>query len=90
MEQIATFNNHGIILENRKNLTISGVEDCLAFDEETIVLKTKLGKFVIKGFGLHIINFDTKSGDLSAEGKINALIYTAENDKKSLVSKIFK
>ncbi len=90
MEQTNNIHNHGLILENRKSLTLSGVEDCLGFDEETIHLQTKLGELYIKGIGLHIINFDTKSGELSAEGRINAIIYTAQDNKKSFISKILR
>ena len=90
MDQTVNIANHGVILENRKSLSLSGVEECLGFDDETIHLKTKLGELYVKGIGLHIINFDTKTGDLSAEGRINAIIYTASNDKKNIFSKIFR
>lgn len=90
MEQNTTFTNHDIILHNRKQISLSGVEDCLGFDEETIHLSTKLGKLVIKGAGLHIINFDTKSGELSAEGKVNAIVYTANEESKGFFSKVFR
>jgi sporulation protein YabP len=91
MEQTVNFANHGVILENRKSLSLSGVEECLGFDDETIRLKTKLGELYIKGIGLHIVNFDTKSGDLTADGKINAIIYTAsDNNKNNFFGKIFR
>lgn len=83
-------NNSNIIIEQRKKLTLSGVKDCISFDEETIILNTALGRLAIKGFGLHIINFDTSSGDFTAEGKINAVIYTAEEQKGGFISRIFR
>lgn len=82
--------NHNIIIENRKQISISGVKDCLGFDEETISLITVLGKLVIKGENLHIQNFDTKSGELISEGKVNAIIYTAQQNSKSIFGKIFR
>jgi sporulation protein YabP len=90
MEQLTSFQSSGIIIENRKQISISGVEDCLTFDEETINLKTKLGNLVIKGISLHIENFNTNTGELTATGKINAAVYTATDDKKSMFSKIFR
>ena len=90
MEQTQSITNHSIILENRKSLTLSGIEECIGFDDETIRLKTKLGELYIKGLGLHIINFDTNSGDLTADGRINAIIYTAANENKNVFSKIFR
>ncbi|MEE1245397.1 MAG: sporulation protein YabP [Acutalibacteraceae bacterium] len=82
--------NSNIIIEQRKKINLSGVKDCISFDDETIILNTVLGRVAIKGFSLHIINFDTNSGDLTAEGKICAVIYTADEQKGGLLSRIFK
>lgn len=90
MEQATSFQTSGIIIENRKQISISGVEDCLSFDEETINLKTKLGILVIKGISLHIENFNTNTGELTATGRINAAVYTVTDDKKSVFSRIFR
>lgn len=83
-------NNSNIIIEQRKKLNISGVKDCLNFDEETIVLNTVLGKLTIKGIGLHILNFDTNIGDFIAEGRINAVVYTVDDTKGGFLSRIFR
>ena len=83
-------NNSNMIIEQRKKLTLTGVKDCLTFDEETIILNTALGKLAIKGIALHILNFDTSSGDFTAEGKINAVVYTAEESKGGFLNRIFR
>ena len=70
--------NHNIIIEDRKKLTLSGVKDVISFDDETLLLETVLGRLTVKGAGLHIVNFDTASGDLFAEGKIYAAVYTSD------------
>ena len=49
-------NVHNVILEGRKNLTISGVTDVDSFDERCISLYTQLGELVIKGRELHQFN----------------------------------
>ena len=67
---------HNIIIEDRKNVTISGVTDVESFDEETVVLMTDLGELVIKGFGLHISKIDVVSGDLALEGEIYSAMPT--------------
>ncbi len=82
--------DNNIIIEKRKKLTISGVKDCLSFDEETITLSTVLGRLTVKGMSLHITNFDTSSGDFTAEGKINAVVYTADDQKGGFLSRVFK
>ncbi len=82
--------NQNIILENRKKFTLTGVKDVVSFDEETVVLNTALGKLVVKGAGLHILNFDNESGDLAGEGRVHALVYTAEEQNGGFFSRIFR
>lgn len=82
--------NQTIIVEDRKKMTLTGVKDVLSFDEETVVLETSLGRLTVKGSGLHIINFDNKSGDLSAEGRLCALVYTSEEKNGGVFSRIFR
>ena len=67
---------HSIIIEDRKNVSISGVTDVESFDEETVILMTDLGELVIKGFGLHISKIDVVSGDLALEGEIYSIGYS--------------
>ena len=83
-------NNSNIYLENRKKINISGVLSVDMFDEETISLETELGKLIIKGIGLHILSYNVEIKDLSAEGKINAVIYTAEEKNEGFFARLFK
>lgn len=82
--------NQNIILEDRKKLTLTGVKDVLNFDEETVILDTALGKLTVKGSHLHILNFDTQSGDLTAEGRVHALVYTTDEKSGGFMSRLFR
>lgn len=82
--------NHNIIIEDRKKFTLTGVKDVLSFDDETITLETHLGKLVIKGSLLHIINFSNEIGELSGEGKVHAFVYTSEDSGRSFLSRLFR
>lgn len=82
--------NHNIIVEDRKKLTLTGVKDVVSFDDDSITLDTSLGRFEVKGTGLRIISFDNKSGDLIAEGRFIAFIYTHEETGGSFISKLFR
>lgn len=75
-ENISTVQN--VIIENRKRLNISGVKDVSSFDDETILLDTALGKMTVKGEGLHIESFNTTTGDLTAIGKVHAVVYMSD------------
>lgn len=82
--------NSNMIMEDRKKIILTGIKNVINFDDETIVLDTNLGKLVIKGIGLHILSFNNETGDLTAEGKINALIYTAEEKNNNFLGKLFR
>lgn len=83
---------HNLILENRKNLVLTGVTDVDSFDENSILLYTELGELVIRGKKLHINVMNVETGDLSVEGDISALVYGDRDRKKkaSLIGKLFK
>lgn len=81
---------HNVILENRKKFTLSGVDEVISFDEETITLCTSEGNLTVKGNELHILNFDSNNGDLTGEGRIHAFIYTAPENSRGFFTKIFR
>ena len=90
MQEIIENNDSGIIIENRKTVNISGVLECLGFDEQTILIETKQGKLAIKGNNLRITGFNTETGDFSATGKISAVGYLGDGANKSFFGKIFR
>ena len=82
---------HNIIMENRRNLTISGVMDIDSFDEQTVILFTDQGELTIKGINLHINKIDVDSGDLSMEGEVDSLSYSDNQPQKGgLLSRLFR
>ncbi|MBO4494086.1 MAG: sporulation protein YabP [Ruminococcus sp.] len=77
--------NHNIILENRKSLTISGITDVDSFDEKEISLYTQLGELTVQGRELHIDAMSVETGDMTITGDVWALIY-GDRDKKGPIS----
>ena len=69
---------HHVVIEDRKSLTVSGVEDVERFDENTIVLSTSKGAMVVTGENLHIEKLSLDGGDLKVEGDIDAVTYEDE------------
>lgn len=85
------FSSSNIIVEARCKITVTGVENVVSFDDETIVLETALGKLTVKGEALHIEGYNTESGDLTANGKLYAAVYTSESKSQSgFLSRIFR
>jgi len=84
---------HNVIIESRKNITVTGVMDIDSFDEESVVLFTELGELSIKGQNLHINKIDINSGDLTMEGEIESLSYSEAGPQKGssgFFSKLFR
>lgn len=83
---------HNIILEDRKTLSVSGVEDIDSFDENMVVLFTDLGELTIRGNNLHITKLNVDTGELSMDGSIVAIVYSEQPDKKQggIMSKMFR
>ena len=80
-------NKHSFLLEQKKNLTVNGVESVAAFSEVKIVLSLHGGeRMQIIGSGLKITGFSKTSGSFTAEGEFIGVSYGG----KSFVAKIFK
>ena len=78
---------HSVLIEQRKIITINGVESVTAFSEVKILLALLDGeRMSVTGSGLKITGFSKTNGTFTAEGSIMGVAYGG----KSLVSKIFK
>ena len=89
----ATF-SHGITLEERKNIVVTGVKKIESFDSEEFLMDTTLGFLDIKGSDLEIVKLDTYQGNVSIKGKIDSMIYmdqgNGKNKEESFLGKLFK
>ena len=86
-------NRGNITLESRKKLTMTGVIEVISFDEEKIMLNTKLGPLTIKGLGLKMNKLDVQNGDVIIIGEISAMIYTnkeVKKEKESILGRLFR
>ncbi|MBQ3537022.1 MAG: sporulation protein YabP [Clostridia bacterium] len=82
---------HTLTAEDRKKLTLSGVTDVGAFDEDSITVYTDYGEIVIKGERLQVGVINTETGELSAEGKINSVVYSDRKaGKQGFLSRVLK
>ena len=78
---------HSLSIEQRKLLSVSAVENVLAFSEVKIVLLLVGGERLnIIGSGLKITGFSKSSGSFTAEGTLTGVQYGG----KGLAEKIFK
>jgi sporulation protein YabP len=81
---------HNLIMENRKTLTVSGVDHVDSFDEQTVVMATVMGELTVKGSDLHIDKLNTDVGEVAISGSVYGLIYTDEREKGGFLSRLFR
>ncbi|MBE5745439.1 MAG: hypothetical protein E7355_04825 [Clostridiales bacterium] len=79
--------NHQVIIEQKKKITVSGVDCVKAFSEVKVVLLLLGGeKLHVAGMGLKISGFVKSSGIFTAEGNITGVSYGG----KSFAAKLFR
>lgn len=71
-----------IVIKQRKELEMDGIEDILSFDENNVYLKTQLGNLSIDGEELHITALSLEEGKISLTGRILGLYYESDVSKK--------
>ena len=81
---------HGITLEERERLCVSGVEEVESFDENTVVMITTGGPLVVRGSGLHIEQLSLDGGQLRLEGQVESLTYEEDRGgRNGLLARLF-
>ena len=89
-EMRAPAGEHRIVLEDREQLTVSGVEEVESFDENTIVMLTNRGTLIVRGEELHIEKLSLDGGALRVEGSIDSLTYEdGGRERGGLFSRLF-
>lgn len=78
-----------VSLTDRTSLELTGVEEVISYDENNIVVTTSLGQLTLDGEGLNIVQLNLGEGIVSVEGRIDALYYMEQRERKSLFSRIF-
>ena len=82
-----------LVLENRKKLSVSGVNDVLSFDDQVVMVDTELGLLTVKGENIRINKLSLDTAEVIVEGEISSLSYSQNKQEKNtgtLLSKIFK
>ena len=79
-----------LVLEDRRRLALTGVEDVDSFDDKTVVIKTVQGRLTIYGEGLKMGKFNVATGELSLEGNVAAMCYADGGRKGGRLAKVFR
>jgi sporulation protein YabP len=66
---------HKLTLNERKQLTMTGVTEVVSFDETAVVLHTVLGTLEVQGQALQLKTLSIDGGQVAVDGQICALYY---------------
>ncbi len=85
---------HKIVLNQRKNSSVTGVLDVISFDLNEVLLETEQGMLTVKGNDLHVNRLSVEKGEVDLSGSIDSIVYSdihhSKRNKEPLLSKIFK
>ena len=81
---------HDLIIESRKKITLTGINDVESFDDETITATGNCGEISIRGSALRISSLSVETGDMIVEGQIDAVIYSEAKATGSFLSRVFR
>jgi sporulation protein YabP len=94
MEERINTGVHSVTVSGRKAGVITGVKDVISFDLHSILLETECGMLHIKGNNLHINRLLVEKGELSIDGTIDNIGYTAVSTPaqkgESVLARLFK
>ena len=66
---------HKLQLNERRQLTMTGVTEVVSFDEGAVILQTSLGTLVVQGRALQLKTLSLEGGQVAVDGNISALTY---------------
>ena len=72
---------HAVALADRKQLSVTGVEDVDCFNEQLVVLRTSQGTRTVAGAGLNISHLSLEEGRVELDGEVDALEYSGGRKK---------
>ena len=86
-----SFSESELILKNRQNLSLSGVEKIFEMTEGTISMRVSGSNTVISGENLNVVKLDVETGKIEIDGKVCGITFSnSDLPKKNFFKKIFK
>lgn len=80
---------HKVIIENRGTMSVDGVTQVVAYDENRIVLRTDYGTLIVTGRVLVAGEISSINNTMKLTGNIDTLQYKGARDKREgLLSRI--
>lgn len=78
---------HRLTLDNRQQLSLTGITEVESFDDTVVILHTAADTLIIRGENLHLRSLD--SGQVLVDGTISTIAYEAARPVGGFFSRIF-
>ena len=88
-EKLRPDTGHHVILEDREQLMISGVEEVESFDDTEIFLTSTRGPLAIRGKGLHLQQLSIDGGQVLVDGSVDAIVYEDDVPRGGFFARLF-
>ena len=87
------FGSQEVKMIDRSNISLSGVNKIVSFDDEEFLMETTVGNRQLLGEGLELLKLQTNDGNVKIKGKINSFSYIdgkIKEKQESVFNKLFK
>ena len=81
---------HKLTLNERSNLTMSGVTEVVSFDDAAVILHTDAGTLLVQGKELKLKTLHPEGGQVIVDGRITALSYEEPRPSGSFWRRLFR
>lgn len=81
---------HKLTLNERSNLTMSGVTEVVSFDDAAVILHTDAGTLLVQGKELKLKTLQPEGGQVIVDGRITALSYEEPRPSGSFWRRLFR
>jgi len=81
---------HKLTLNERKQLTITGVSEVVSFDDTAVLLRTSLGTLLVQGKELQLKTLSLDGGQVAVDGTVSALAYEEPRSAGSWLTRLLR
>lgn len=84
---------HTVKIDNRKQITVTAVDDVESFDEEKVVIVTEMGTMTVTGADFRISRLNVDDGQLIIDGDIDEIQYSdtvRDDSNRGFFGKLFR
>lgn len=81
---------HKVVMDNRNNLSMTGITKVTSIDPDLVLLVTEQGKLKIIGKNMQANTLDLDKGILELTGNISSMIYSGDKDGTFSLKGLFK